>query len=182
MRPHCSAANILSSELSNLCGLSSFCWISSHQILLFSYFSDRKRDLRLRRRSNSHSYFALNKLQTWDLNVCTSRQRFTHFFSRRLISLCLSVFSERLDRRRVGPEAAGDRHQAESRGQYSLHADWSRHHSGRGFHVPHVSTEGPWGEFFFIIHQWLFYLLLRFFWFGLIMQRYCESQTAQLSC
>lgn len=60
-----------------------------------------------------------------------------------VLSRSASVFSERPHRRRVGPEAAGDRYEADSRGERSLHADWSRHHSGSSFHVPDVSTEGP---------------------------------------
>ena len=56
------------------------------------------------------------------------------------------LFSERPHRRRVGSEAAGDCYQAECGGEYSVHADWSRHHSGRNLHVPDVSTENPRGE------------------------------------
>lgn len=57
-----------------------------------------------------------------------------------------AVSSELLNRRRGGREAAGDRCQAESDGERSLHGDWPGHHPGRLFHVPDVSTEGAGGE------------------------------------
>lgn len=58
----------------------------------------------------------------------------------------ISVPSERVDRRRGGPEAAGGRHRAESSRPRSLRADRPGLPPGTGFRVPDVSTQASRGE------------------------------------
>lgn len=53
----------------------------------------------------------------------------------------VSARSERLDRGRGGPEAAGARHRPEGSGQGALHADRPGPPPGAGFHRPGVSIQ-----------------------------------------